>query len=44
VAGGDGGDDQQIAHQWRQPLNMLGLLIQELLITKKRREMTDEKL
>jgi two-component system, NtrC family, C4-dicarboxylate transport sensor histidine kinase DctB len=31
-----------IAHQWRQPLNMLGLLIQELLITWKRGEMTDE--
>jgi integral membrane sensor domain MASE1/signal transduction histidine kinase len=27
-----------IAHQWRQPLNMLGLLIQELAMTYKRGE------
>ena len=30
-----------IAHQWRQPLNVLGLLVQELLITWKRGAMTD---
>ncbi|HBG06092.1 MAG: histidine kinase [Geobacteraceae bacterium GWC2_58_44] len=31
-----------IAHQWRQPLNMLALLAQDLNITKKREGLSDE--
>ncbi|HBG07518.1 MAG: histidine kinase [Geobacteraceae bacterium GWC2_58_44] len=31
-----------IAHQWRQPLNMLALLAQDLLMTNKRGELGDE--
>jgi PAS domain S-box-containing protein len=33
-----------IAHQWRQPLNMLGLIVQELLITYGRDEFNRESL
>lgn len=31
-----------IAHQWRQPLNSLGIMIQDLLIAKKYGELDDE--
>jgi PAS domain S-box-containing protein len=31
-----------IAHQWRQPLNMLALLVQDLQITSKRQGITSE--
>jgi PAS domain S-box-containing protein len=31
-----------IAHQWRQPLNMLALLAQELQMTKKRGDLSEE--
>ena len=33
-----------IAHQWRQPLNMLGLIVQELLMTYGREEFSKERL
>jgi phosphoglycerate-specific signal transduction histidine kinase len=33
-----------IAHQWRQPLNMLGLIVQEIRITYSRGEFTKESL
>jgi PAS domain S-box-containing protein len=33
-----------IAHQWRQPLNTLGLIVQELLMTYGREEFTKETL
>ena len=33
-----------VAHQWRQPLNMLGLIVQELLMTYGREEFNKESL